>query len=203
VVARLDSSQGAPASSFRLGVWRVTSCLDENFGVSSERLPSLKFSVLPAPARLPLPLCCPTRLPFPCRGYIHIPTMSPDPSQSIARLSTPPGRNLPNRNHAFPPVRLHLRAGNDLCIPCLSSPPSSPTYLTAAHQDAWNIGANDVANSFATSVSSRSLTLPQAMVVATFMEFLGALLVGARVSDTIKSKISSCPVYRRPPARIR
>ncbi|KAF8242579.1 phosphate transporter [Wilcoxina mikolae CBS 423.85] len=58
-----------------------------------------------------------------------------------------------------------------------------------AFLDAWNIGANDVANSFATSVSSRSLTLPQAMVIATFMEMSGAILVGARVSETIKSKI--------------
>lgn len=58
-----------------------------------------------------------------------------------------------------------------------------------AFLDSWNIGANDVANSFATSVSSRSLTLIQAMMVATVMEFAGALLVGARVADTIRSKI--------------
>lgn len=58
-----------------------------------------------------------------------------------------------------------------------------------AFLDAWNIGANDVANSFATSVSSRSLTLVQAMLIATVMEYAGALLVGARVADTIRSKI--------------
>lgn len=39
--------------------------------------------------------------------------------------------------------------------------------LIFAFLDAWNIGANDVANSFATSVSSRSLTMLQAMVIAT------------------------------------
>ncbi len=50
--------------------------------------------------------------------------------------------------------------------------------IVFAFLDAWNIGANDVANSFATSVSSRSLTLPQAMIIATFTEFLGAFLVG-------------------------
>lgn len=47
-----------------------------------------------------------------------------------------------------------------------------------AFLDAWNIGANDVANSFATSVSSRSLTMKQAMMIATFTEFGGAVLAG-------------------------
>lgn len=42
-----------------------------------------------------------------------------------------------------------------------------------AFLDAWNIGANDVANSFATSVSSRSLTYWQAMVIGSVMEFSG------------------------------
>ncbi|KAH3688951.1 hypothetical protein WICPIJ_000065 [Wickerhamomyces pijperi] len=55
--------------------------------------------------------------------------------------------------------------------------------------DAWNIGANDVANSFASSVSSRSLKYWQAMILAAIMEFLGAVLAGARVSDAIRSKI--------------
>ena len=34
---------------------------------------------------------------------------------------------------------------------------------------AWGIGANDVANSYATSVSSKSLTLVQAGVVSLFL----------------------------------
>ncbi|KAH7149120.1 phosphate transporter [Dactylonectria estremocensis] len=55
--------------------------------------------------------------------------------------------------------------------------------------DAWNIGANDVANSFATSVSSRSLTMKQAMLVAAVCEFSGSVTVGARVADTIRNKI--------------
>lgn len=42
-----------------------------------------------------------------------------------------------------------------------------------AFLDAWNIGANDVANSFATSVSSRSLTYFQAMCIGSVMEFAG------------------------------
>jgi len=45
-----------------------------------------------------------------------------------------------------------------------------------AFLDAWNIGANDVANSFATSVSSRSLTYLQAMGIASVMEVSGRLV---------------------------
>ena len=59
-----------------------------------------------------------------------------------------------------------------------------------AFLDAYGIGANDVANSFATSVSSRSLKLWQAVCIAIVAEFLGALLLGARVTGTIKNGIS-------------
>lgn len=64
-------------------------------------------------------------------------------------------------------------------------------YITAvfAFLDAWNIGANDVANSFASSVSSRSLTLKQAMMIASVCEFTGSAAVGSRVADTIRTKI--------------
>ncbi|KAI8090917.1 phosphate transporter, partial [Gilbertella persicaria] len=57
--------------------------------------------------------------------------------------------------------------------------------------DAYGIGANDVANSFATSVASGSLTLPQACLIACFTEFLGALLLGSQTADTIKGGILS------------
>ncbi|WVQ67357.1 uncharacterized protein L199_005553 [Kwoniella botswanensis] len=62
--------------------------------------------------------------------------------------------------------------------------------------DAFNIGANDVANSFATSVSSRSLTLRQACLAAAVMEFLGAVLVGAKVAGTIKNGIISLSAFQ-------
>ncbi|KAG8823643.1 Na+/Pi symporter [Serendipita sp. 401] len=71
--------------------------------------------------------------------------------------------------------------------------------LIFAFLDAWNIGANDVANSFATSVSSRSLTMKQAMIIASFCEFGGAVLVGARVADTIRSKIIAVDRFRDQP----
>ncbi|KAL4915032.1 phosphate transporter [Aspergillus aurantiobrunneus] len=55
--------------------------------------------------------------------------------------------------------------------------------------DAYNNGANDVANAWATSVSSRSITYRQAMVFGTVFEMLGAITVGARTADTIKNGI--------------
>jgi sodium-dependent phosphate transporter len=69
-----------------------------------------------------------------------------------------------------------------------------------AFLDAWNIGANDVANSFATSVSSRSLTYPQAMILAAICEFLGAVLAGSRVSDTIRNNIIEVNMFNDAPA---
>ncbi|BEJ16721.1 hypothetical protein CspHIS471_0601220 [Cutaneotrichosporon sp. HIS471] len=68
--------------------------------------------------------------------------------------------------------------------------------VLAAALDAYNIGANDVANSFATSVSSRSLTMKQACVLAGLCEFLGAVLVGAKVSGTIKNGIISLSTFQ-------
>ncbi|KAJ8118428.1 hypothetical protein OPT61_g570 [Boeremia exigua] len=55
--------------------------------------------------------------------------------------------------------------------------------------DAYNNGANDVANAWATSVSSRSVTYRQAMVLGTIFEMVGAITVGARTADTIKNGI--------------
>lgn len=54
---------------------------------------------------------------------------------------------------------------------------------------AWNIGANDVANAMGTSVGSKALTFKKAILIAAIFEFAGAFLVGANVTDTIRSKI--------------
>lgn len=56
-----------------------------------------------------------------------------------------------------------------------------------------------VANSFAPAVSSRSLTMKQAILAAAVFEFLGAVLVGARVSGTIKNGIISNSIFQGNP----
>lgn len=68
-----------------------------------------------------------------------------------------------------------------------------------AFLDAFNIGANDVASSFSSSVSSRSLKYWQAMILAAICEFLGAVLVGNRVSDTVRKKILSVDAFEDDP----
>lgn len=54
---------------------------------------------------------------------------------------------------------------------------------------AWSIGSNDVANSMATAVGAKAITLKQALIIASVLNFTGAILVGAHVTDTIKNKI--------------
>ena len=78
------------------------------------------------------------------------------------------------------------------------------TYIFAigtffAMLDAYNNGANDVANAWATSVSSRSVTYRQAMVLGTIFEMVGAIAVGARTAETIKNGIIPASSFRNDP----
>ncbi len=54
---------------------------------------------------------------------------------------------------------------------------------------AWNIGANDVANSMADAVGSKALSIRNAVIAAGICEFAGAVLVGAQVTNTVRKGI--------------
>ncbi|XP_077417155.1 sodium-dependent phosphate transporter 1-A [Vanacampus margaritifer] len=60
---------------------------------------------------------------------------------------------------------------------------------------AFSVGANDVANSFGTAVGSRVVTLRQACVLATIFETVGSVLLGAKVSETIRKGIIDVQMY--------
>ncbi|KAL2629279.1 hypothetical protein R1flu_013965 [Riccia fluitans] len=63
----------------------------------------------------------------------------------------------------------------------------------------WGTGANDVANAFGTSVGSKTLTLRQAVVIASIFEFAGALLLGRTSTNTIASHIADINAFAREP----
>jgi PiT family inorganic phosphate transporter len=84
------------------------------------------------------------------------------------------------------PIAMTFRtiAGSWLNVPM---PDQFALLLTSllAFYVAWNLGANDVANSMGTSVGSKAVTLRQALTIAGILEFTGAVLFGQRVSQTL------------------
>lgn len=61
---------------------------------------------------------------------------------------------------------------------------------------AFGNGANDVANSYATSVAAQTLTMPQVGFLSIITEFVGAVALGSRVTATIKNGIISIDRFR-------
>ena len=66
----------------------------------------------------------------------------------------------------------------------------------SAFLTSMTIGANDVANSFATSVGAGVLKMRHALVIAAVFEFLGAFLMGSHVTDTIRKGIVDVDVFQ-------
>jgi PiT family inorganic phosphate transporter len=64
---------------------------------------------------------------------------------------------------------------------------------------AWNLGANDVANSMGTSVGSKAVTLRQALIIAGTLEFTGAVLFGRRVSSTLATEVVNPELFAQTP----
>ncbi len=60
---------------------------------------------------------------------------------------------------------------------------------------AWNLGANDVANSMGTSVGSKAITLTQAVIIAGILEFTGAVIFGKQVSATLATKVANPSLF--------
>eukprot|EP00939_MAST-03C_sp_MAST-3C-sp1_P003534 g3534.t1 len=70
----------------------------------------------------------------------------------------------------------------------------------AAFFAAFGIGANDVANAFATSVGAKSITIGQAVILAAIFEFAGALFLGSNVMETVRKDIADPDCFQHNPA---
>jgi len=62
----------------------------------------------------------------------------------------------------------------------------------------WNIGANDVANSMASAVGAKAITIRQAVFIAGILNCVGATFIGAHVTNTIRKGIVSTDVLGDP-----
>ena len=63
---------------------------------------------------------------------------------------------------------------------------------------AWNIGANDVANSMASAVGAKAITIRQAIFIAGILNMVGAIFIGSHVTNTIRKGIVSTDILTDP-----
>ncbi|CBZ51856.1 hypothetical protein NCLIV_016480 [Neospora caninum Liverpool] len=87
----------------------------------------------------------------------------------------------------------------------LAGTPSDFTWIVAVagitcFLTAFAIGANDVANTFSSSVGSRAIPLWAAIAMSAVLETVGATLLGGAVTDSIRSKIIDFEVFRETPS---
>lgn len=68
-----------------------------------------------------------------------------------------------------------------------------------AFYNAWNLGANDVANSMGTVVGAKSLKFGQAIALAGVLEFGGAFFLGNRVTGTLATQVANPQVFAANP----
>ncbi len=62
----------------------------------------------------------------------------------------------------------------------------------------WNIGANDVANSMASAVGAKAITIRQAIFIAGILNITGAVFIGSHVTNTIRKGIVSTDILADP-----
>lgn len=67
---------------------------------------------------------------------------------------------------------------------------------------AMGIGANDVANAYATAIGSKALTMKQAVFLAMIFESSGAILMGSHVTNTIRKGIADYECFEDDPGSL-
>ena len=101
-----------------------------------------------------------------------------------------------------PERRLDKRIWTDTYKGCKSPMSTAMMILIAGYvigfYMAWNIGANDVANSMASAVGAKAITIRQAVFIAGILNCVGATFIGAHVTNTIRKGIVSTEVLGDP-----
>lgn len=70
--------------------------------------------------------------------------------------------------------------------------------LIAGFLMAYSLGANDVANSMASSVGAKAITIKQAIIISGTLNFVGAVFLGAQVTRTISKGIINVEMIADP-----
>lgn len=70
--------------------------------------------------------------------------------------------------------------------------------LGAGFLKAFNLGANDVANSMASAVGAKAITVRQAVLIAGVLNFVGAVFLGSQVTATVSKGIINTEMISDP-----